>query len=186
MFTKEDRERLQDLQNLRASGQLGLSSAEKARVESDQAASRGGMLRTQQSQQAAAAQALANQQALSGRELFLSSMAGQEAEAQLRGQQAQAMAAMDMQAREQQLAEIQMLKEQERARRAAVRGGITQALTAGLVGAAGGVAGEKYAQAQADFAFKRALSQEKAIQQQGLYQLDARHYDTMRSGFGLG
>lgn len=174
MFNKEDERRLNKLKGLQATGQLGLSGAAKDRIESDQAATRGGMLRTQQSQQAAANQALANQQALSGREIFLSSLAGQEAESQLRGEQAQAMAAQDMQARQQQLSEINMLKEQERARKMAVRGGIAQALTAGVFGAGGGMAQEKYAQAQAEHAMKTMELNAKRIQDMGLNESDAK------------
>lgn len=161
MFNEEDKERLRRLESLRSSGQLGLSSNEKARIDSDQALTRGGMLRTQQSQQAAANQALANQGALSGREMFLTSMAGQEAEAQLRSAQAQAVAAQDMQARQQQMNEIQMLKDQERARKAAVRGGITQALTAGILGGASGYAGQKVVDKRAELADDEALAQEQ-------------------------
>lgn len=145
-FDRNDRKRLEDLERLRRAGQLGLSGIEKQRIESQQAAARGGMLRTQQQQQAAANQALANQQALSGREIFLSAMAGQEAEAQLRGQQAQAMAQQDMQARQLQMQQIQNLQEARRARKAAVRAGLTQALTAGVLGATSKVAGERYDQ----------------------------------------
>ena len=173
MFTKEDEKRLNRLKGLQASGQLGLSTVEKDRIESDHAATRGGLLRTQQSQQAAANQALANQQALSGREMFLASMAGQEAEAVLRGEQARAMAAQNMQKREQQLSEINMLKEQERARKMAVRGGITQALTAGLFGAAGGLAQEKYAQAQAEHAMTTMKANAEKVKQMGLNESDA-------------
>ena len=154
-FNRDDRKRLRELEQLRKSGQLGLSSVERSKIENDQAVSRGGMLRTQQSQQAASNQALANQQALSGREMFLASLAGQEAEATLRGEQAQAMADMDMQARNQQLQEIEMLNEQKRARRAAVRGGITQALTAGVFGAASGAAGQHLEGLRADKAYER-------------------------------
>tara|TARA_R110002096_G_scaffold422157_1_gene628544 strand:+ start:190 stop:879 length:690 start_codon:yes stop_codon:yes gene_type:complete len=145
-FDRNDRKRLEDLERLRRSGQLGLSTVEQQRIESQQAVSRGGMLRGQQQQQAAANQALANQQALSGREIFLGAMAGQEAEAQLRGQQAQAMAQQDMQARQLQMQQIQNLQEARRARKAAVRSGLTQALTAGVLGAAGAVGGEAYDQ----------------------------------------
>ena len=166
MFNKEDRERLERLEGLRASGQLGLSGQERARIERSQTAERGGMLRTQQSQQAAANQALANQQALSGREIFLASMAGQEAEAQLRGAQAQAVAAQDMQARQQQMNEIQMLKDQERARKMAVRGGITQALTAGIAGAGAGAAQEKLAQVRAENAFNMQTEQAELRREQ--------------------
>ena len=155
MFNKDDERRLNRLKALRRGGELGLSDVERHRLEGNQAVERGGMLRTQQAQQAAANAALANQQALSGREMFLASMAGQEAEAVLRGEQARAMAAQDMQARQQQLEEMNMLKEQERARKAAVRGGITQALTAGLFGAASGAAGNMYEEARSDEAYKR-------------------------------
>jgi hypothetical protein len=167
-FNRDDKKRLRELEALRRTGQLGLSSVEKARVENDQAASRGGMLRTQQSQQAAANQALANQQALSGREMFMASLAGQEAEATLRGEQAQAMADMDMQARNQQLQEIGMLNEQKRARRAAIRGGITQALTAGLVGAGAGAAGQHLEGLRADKAYERYEKWHNAQRGKGL------------------
>ena len=173
MFNKDDERRLNRLKALRRGGELGLSDVERHRLEGNQAVERGGMLRTQQAQQAAANAALANQQALSGREMFLASMAGQEAEAVLRGEQARAMAAKNMQKREQQLSEINMLKEQERARKMAVRGGITQALTAGLFGAAGGLAQEKYAQAQAEHAMTTMKANAEKVKQMGLNESDA-------------
>ena len=173
MFNKDDERRLNRLKALRRGGELGLSDVERHRLEGNQAVERGGMLRTQQAQQAAANAALANQQALSGREMFLASMAGQEAEAVLRGEQARAMAAQNMQKREQQLSEINMLKEQERARKMAVRGGITQALTAGLFGAAGGLAQEKYAQAQAEHAMTTMKANAEKVKQMGLNESDA-------------
>lgn len=149
MFNREDRERLERLQELRRSGQLGLTDVERGRIESDQAARRGGLLRTLQSQQTQGMQQLANRQALSGRELFLAQMAGQRAEADLRGQEARQLAEQDMAVRQMQLQEMQQLTEQRRARKAAIRGGLTQALTAGIAGAAVPVIDDKITVARA-------------------------------------
>ena len=184
MFNKDDVRRLNRLKMLRRSGELGLSDVERSRLEGNQAVERGGMLRNQESQQAAANAAIANQRALSGREVFLASMAGQEAEAVLRGEQAQAMAAQDMQARQQQLEEMNMLKEQERARKMAVRGGITQALTAGLFGAGAGLAQQRFDQIRSDEAFKEYERRQKALQNEGLNPMSDRVAASLTPGFG--
>ena len=135
LFNKEDKERLARLEALRRSGQLGLSDNERTRIEADQAAQRGSIMRALESQQVQGMQQLANRQALSGRELFLAQMAGQQAEVDLANDQARQINERNMAIREQQLQEIEQLKEQRRARKAGVRGGLTQALTAGALGA---------------------------------------------------
>ena len=144
MFDKDDERRLSRLKGLRRSGQLGLGELERTRLEGRQAVERGGMLRTQQDQSNQAMQALANQNAISGRDVFLAQMAAQEGEAMLRAQQDEAMAIQNMQAKQQQQAEIAQLREQERARKAAIRSGITQAATAGLFAVGGARSEERY------------------------------------------
>ena len=141
-------------------GLLGMAriSAGLGRLEGRQAVERGGMLRTAESQSGQAMQALANQDAISGRDIFLSQMAQQEGEAQLRGAQAQAMAAQEMQARQAQLDELASLRQQKKAAEARIAAGRTQALTLGLMGAAGGAAEVGLQQLQAD----KAIEQEKA------------------------
>ena len=143
LYNRDDRRRHKELLALQQAGQLGLTDVEKQRIQSDQAVERGGMLRTQQSQSQQAQQALANQNMLSGREMFLADVAGADAEADLRGQQAQAMAQQDIAKREAQLIEIQRLADQKRARQQAVRAGLTQALTLGIFGGVSGFAEEK-------------------------------------------
>ena len=138
LFSEDDERRLRSLEARARSGQLGLSDVRRARLENQQAVERGGMLRNQQAQSAAAMQGLANQQAISGRDLFLAQMAQQEGEAQLRGAQAMAIAQQDIEAARQQRAQMQQLRQMEKARKQEVRAGITQALTAGLFGAGQG------------------------------------------------
>jgi len=135
LFNKEDKERLARLEALRASGQLGLTDNARTRIEADQMAQRGGIMRSLESQQVQGMQQLANRQALSGRELFLAQMAGQQAEVDLANDQARQINEQNMAVRQQQLQEIAQLEEQRRARKAGVRGGLTQALTAGALGA---------------------------------------------------
>lgn len=173
LFDRDDRRRLAELEGMRRRGELGLSDNARTRIEADHAAQRGGVLRSLESQQTQGMQQLANRQALSGRELFLTQMAGQQAEVDLANQQAQRMAEQNMAARRAQLAEIQQLEEQRRARRAGVRGGLTQALTGGLLGAAGGVAQEKYAQAQARLAMQNMEDNARKIRQMGISETDA-------------
>ena len=154
-YTRDDKKRHRELLALQQAGQLGLSDVEKQRIQSDQAVERGGMLRTQQSQSQQAQQALANQNMLSGREIFLADVAGADAEADLRGKQAEAMAQQDIAKRQAQLQEIAQLAEQQRMRKQAIRSGLTQALTLGILGAGHGFAQEKLVEARADAALER-------------------------------
>jgi len=143
LFSEDDERRLRGLEARARAGELGLSDVRRTRLENRQAVERGGMLRNQQAQSAAGMQALANQQAISGRDLFLAQVAQQEGEAQLRGAQAAAMAQQDIEAERQQRAQMQQLRQMEKARKAEVRAGITQALTAGLFGGAEAYTGFK-------------------------------------------
>lgn len=149
LFTEDDERRLRSLEKRARAGELGLSDVRRTRLENRQAVERGGMLRNQQAQSAAGMQALANQQAISGRDLFLAQVAQQEGEAQLRAAQAAAMAQQDIEAERQQRAQMQQLRQMEKARKAEVRAGITQALTLGLGGAAKGYTEYKFDQAKA-------------------------------------
>lgn len=163
MFDEADELRLKRLQGLRRTGQLGLGDVERGRLEGRQAVERGGMLRTAESQSGQAMQALANQDAISGRDIFLSQMAQQEGEAQLRGAQSQAMAAQEMQARQAQLNEIASLREQQKAAEARIAAGRSQALTLGIMGAAGGAAEVGLQQLQADKAIEQEQTRMEAI-----------------------
>lgn len=156
MFDEADEQRLKRLQGLRRTGQLGLGDVERGRLEGRQAVERGGMLRTSESQSGQAMQALANQDAISGRDIFLAQMAQQEGEAQLRGAQAQQMAAQQMQARQAQLNEFFKLRGEKKAAEARIAAGRTQAITLGLMGAAGGVA---------DVALQREMADEAVRQE---------------------
>ena len=138
MFDAEDRQRLKRLQTMQRRGALGLNDTRRARLEGRQAVERGGFLRQMRDQQSASAQALANQGAVSGRDLFLMEAGGAEADAVLRGEQAQAMAKADIDAARAQRAEIEALKQARKARQAGVRGGLTQMLVGGAAGAASG------------------------------------------------
>jgi hypothetical protein len=135
LFDKEDKERLARLEALRASGQLGLKDNERTRIKSEQAAQRGGILRSLESQQVQGMQQLANRQALSGRELFLAQMVGQQAEVDLVAKQAEQLNKENLERIQAQREEIAELKSARGKRRAGVRGGLTQFFTAGALGA---------------------------------------------------
>jgi len=150
MFDAEDRQRLKRLQAMQRRGALGLHDTRRARLEGRQAVERGGFLRQMRDQQSASAQALANQGAVSGRDLFLMEAGGAEADAVLRGEQAQAMAKADIDAARAQRAEIEALKQARKARRAGVRGGLAQMLVGGAAGAASGALDYKMNEVLAD------------------------------------
>jgi len=183
LFNRDDRERLERLQALQRGGRLGLTDAQRDRMEGQQAVARGGMLRTSQDQSQQAMQAIANQRAVSGRDLFLAEQARQGAEAELRGQQAQAVAQMDAQMAMSQRQEIAALLDAQRRRKAGGRGGIAQALTLGLAGAGEKSAEVAYQRAQADEArlqreedinaFKRSLADSSPEEQALIAQLIA-------------
>lgn len=149
-FTKEDKARQKELQNLQRRGQLGLTDIEKQAIQSEQAVERGGMLRASESQRAKAYQALQNQGVLSGREMFLAEQVAADTEAKLRARQAEAMSQENIAARQAQQAELAQLAQQERMRKQAVRSGLTQALTLGIFGGVSGYAGERLAMERAN------------------------------------
>lgn len=149
MFTKEDRERLEELERLKREGALGASEEELARVEGLGASLRGATLRQQEAQSAREAAMMGG--AVSGRDIFLreqaKAQAGLEADEAIRT----AMTEADVAARAAQEAEIKALEDARAAKRAAQM----QALT----GAAAGTfeAGADAAQQQAQMEFEREL-----------------------------
>ena len=149
MFTKEDRERLEELERLKREGALGASEEELARVEGLGASLRGATLRQQEAQSAREAAMMGG--AVSGRDIFLreqaKAQAGLEADEAIRT----AMTEADVAARAAQEAEIKALEDARAARRAAT----VEALT----GAAAGTfeAGADVAQQQAQMEFEREL-----------------------------
>jgi len=128
MFTKEDRERLEELERMKRAGELGASEEELARVQGMGASLRGATLRQQEAQ--SAREAAMSGPAVSGRDVFLreqaAQMAGVEADAAIRT----AMTEADVAAREQQQAELAGLQQARAGRRAAM----AEALTGGAAG----------------------------------------------------
>ena len=147
MFTKEDRERLEELERLKREGALGATEEELARVEGLGASLRGATLRQQEAQSAREAAMMGG--AVSGRDIFLreqaKAQAGLEADEAIRT----AMTEADVAARAAQEAEIKALEDARAARRAAT----VEALT----GAAAGTfeAGAAVAQEEAARQFQR-------------------------------
>jgi len=147
MFTKEDRERLEELKRLEREGALGATEEELARVEGLGASLRGATLRQQEAQSAREAAMMGG--AVSGRDIFLreqaKAQAGLEADEAIRT----AMTEADVAARAAQEAEIKALEDARAARRAAT----VEALT----GAAAGTfeAGAAVAQEEAARQFQR-------------------------------
>ena len=169
MFTKEDRERLEELKRLEREGALGATEEELARVEGLGASLRGATLRQQEAQSAREAAMMGG--AVSGRDIFLreqaKAQAGLEADEAIRT----AMTEADVAARAAQEAEIKALQDA----RAAMRAAQIEALT----GAAAGTfeAGADVAQQQAQMEFEReqqlaeleeALSIDEMIKQLGM------------------
>lgn len=149
LFTKEDKERLAELERMKEEGTLGATEEELARIEGMGAAQRGAMLRQQEAQ--SAREAAMRGPAVSGRDIFLREQAaatmGQQATEAIRT----AMTEADIQAKAAQEAEIEALRDARAQRRAAT----VQSL---LGGAAGGVeaAGTLAAQ-QAQMEFQREM-----------------------------
>jgi hypothetical protein len=137
-FTKEDRERLERLRGLEASGQLGLSQAERADLEAMYNAQRGAGLRSQQAAGLRRAVAASQGGVTDARALFLNEMAQQQAEQSARAAQAADMVAQNRAAAEAQRAEMAALDQAQRQRRREMVGGVAQALTGGVI--AGGSA----------------------------------------------
>lgn len=147
MFTREDRERLEELKRLEREGALGATEEELARVEGLGASLRGATLRQQEAQSAREAAMMGG--AVSGRDIFLreqaQAQAGLEADEAIRT----ALTEADVAARAAQEAEIKALEDARAARRAAT----VEALT----GAAAGTfeAGAAVAQEEAARQFQR-------------------------------
>lgn len=147
MFTKEDRERLEELERLEREGALGATEEELARVEGLGASLRGATLRQQEAQSAREAAMMGG--AVSGRDIFLreqaKAQAGLEADEAIRT----ALTEADVAAKAAQEAEIKALKDA----RAAMRAAQIEALT----GAASGTfeAGAAIAQQEAQREFER-------------------------------
>lgn len=129
MFTREDRDRLEELERMKRAGELGATEEELARVEGVGASLRGATLRQQEAQ--SAREAAMSGPAVSGRDIFLreqaTQMAGAEADDAIRT----AMTEADVAAREAQEAEIAALQ----AARAGRRGAMAEAITGGVAGA---------------------------------------------------
>ena len=137
-FTKEDRERLDELRRMEAQGQLGLSGAERADLEAMYNAQRGAGLRSQQAAGLQRAVAASQGGVTDARALFLNEMAQQQAEQSARAAQAADMVAQNRAAAEAQRAEMAALDQAQRQRRREMVGGVAQALTGGVI--AGGAA----------------------------------------------
>jgi len=142
MFTREDRERLEELKRLEREGALGASEEELARVEGLGASLRGATLRQQEAQSAREAAMMGG--AVSGRDIFLreqaKAQAGLEADEAIRT----ALTEADVAARAAQEAEIKALEDARAARRAATVEALTGA-AAGTFEAGAGVAQEEAA-----------------------------------------
>lgn len=126
-FSPGQEMRLRELEQLRATGQLGLDEDELARMQAALAAEQGAALRQAEVQGAQARQAA--QASGAGRDLFLAEMAGAEAQQQVRAEGARMIAEQEAIARQQQRQELAALQQQQ----AAARAGIASALTGGLV-----------------------------------------------------
>jgi len=137
-FTKEDRERLDELRRMEAQGQLGLSGAERADLEAMYNAQRGAGLRSQQAAGLQRAVTASQGGVTDARALFLNEMAQQQAEQSARAAQAADMVAQNRAAAEAQRAEMAALDQAQRQRRRELVGGVAQALTGGVI--AGGAA----------------------------------------------
>lgn len=135
-FSPEMEERMQELQMLRETGQLGLSEVDRQALEASLAAQRSAGLRQAQTVSEQQRQAAGG----SGRELFLAEMAGAQAEQEARAAGAQIIAQQEAAATAAQQAELMGLQQQQAAAKAAaisaLTGGIAEggqmALTAGM------------------------------------------------------
>jgi hypothetical protein len=146
LFTKEQKAELARLKRLRAKGGLGVSEREEAGIRAE------GSGRTAAIQQGLQADALQRASAstsgaggaTSGREIFLQEQASQSAVAQAEGEANREIRAVDQARRQEQQARISELQSAKSARKAGIIGGVTQAVSAGLL--AGGAAAGQQAQ----------------------------------------
>lgn len=140
-FTEADQRELERLERMQREGALGLTERERATVEGELAAARGGILRTQQEQalQSQAAGA-AMGRAVSGRDVFLRQQALQAGAQRAQTEAAGILRQREAEARAEQRARMDQLVAQRQAA-AAIRQGGAAALAQGITGGVGTVAG---------------------------------------------
>lgn len=142
LFTDADAAELKRLQKLREAGNLGLSARERAGLN---AQAEGQMASIQQADQAMTLQVQAANNALGGatstRDLFLSRMAAQGKTTELKRDSGAAIAQVDQARRQEHVARIKELQDMRTARRVGRIQGITNAVSAGLLGAGEGATG---------------------------------------------
>jgi hypothetical protein len=130
-YTKDDEERRRLLEQMKASGKLGLSQAEEAAIEQQYAVQRGGASREALSQGLQQAAVLGGNTNMQGRDLFLQQLAREEGDSRLRSAQASSTAQANLAAAQQQNKELQDLVDGEQKMKAERRAGVIQALTGG-------------------------------------------------------
>jgi hypothetical protein len=130
-YTKDDEERRRLLEQMKASGKLGLSQAEEAAIEQQYAVQRGGASREALSQGLQQAAVLGGNTNMQGRDLFLQQLAREEGDSRLRSAQASSTAQANLAAAAQQNKELQDLVDGEQKMKAERRAGVIQALTGG-------------------------------------------------------
>lgn len=146
-FSDEDRRRLDELETLRRENQLGLSEAERGKLEGELASGRGAALR--QGENLAAQRG----QNLSGREIFLSELAQTEAQQDARAAGAALIADQEAQATAAHRAELKALSQGKANSRAgvisALTGGVAEGATAAVDMGAASVMAQQEQEAQA-------------------------------------
>ena len=165
MFTKQDRERLEELEAAREAGELGMSEAQREGMRGEIAAERGALLRSQESR---ALREAAAQPTVTGRDIFLREQLAQEQAAEFAAAGEGLVTEADIAAKAAQEAEIEGLEEGRAARRAGIGTGVLQ-MFGGAAGAVAETAGQK---AQMEFqAEMQAAQLEKELSNEDLIRL---------------
>lgn len=163
MMPESYQRRLAQLQSLERAGELGLSDADRLRMEQDAARQAGGMLAADQARQLQQAQSLAGGGAITGAQLFQNEMMTQETQAQLAANAQREIIEANRRAaaeQRQQLMELEMQQESADAARRKIgfslaRDIVTAGATAGI-----GIAGaQQYAKGASQMANAVAGSQ---------------------------
>ncbi len=141
VFGEQEEAELRRLERLQREGALGLNERERATVEAELAAARGGLARSQAEEALrgqAAGQALGR--AVTGRDVFLRQQALQAGAQQAQAEAAGILRQREAEARAEQRGRMAAL-EAQRAQAESIRMGGTAALAQGIAGAAGTISG---------------------------------------------
>ena len=154
-------------------GDLGVTPAQRASMEAEQASMRGGAMADAQQRQLQQAQSMAGSGAIGARELFLNDLATQQAQGQMLNQQTQQIQAAELAAEETNRAMMMDLQQREASQEAAKKAALWS-LLGGFASAAGtaatGVAGANQAAAASQQMLEQQARAQEAARMQAAQQ----------------